>query len=356
MQLALMFLLGLAGLLGGAELLVRGASRLALAMGLSPLLIGLTVVAIGTSSPEIAIGVDGALRGQTDMALGNVVGSNIANVLLILGLIAVITPLVVARQLVRLDVPILILVSVATLVLALDGRIGRLEGLGMLLAGIGYIVFLVRQGLRTPAEAAAPADAGKPARRGIVLHVVSIIAGLALLIWGASALVDAASELARAWGMSEVVIGLTIIAVGTSAPEIATCLLATVRGQGDLAVGNIVGSGIFNLLLVLGLTAAVAADGVPVTGAVLRFDLPVMIAVAIACLPIFFTGYCIARWEGAVFVGYYLAYAAYLLLGASHHDALDGFGLAMRWVVMPLTVITLAVSLGRTLRARHRRR
>lgn len=364
MMTLLLFTLGLAALLLGAELMVRGASKLALAMGLSPLIIGMTVVAIGTSAPEFAIGIDGALRGQTDLALGNVVGSNISNVLLILGLIALISPLVVARQLVRLDVPIMIAVSLVCFVLALDGTISRFEGIGMLLAGMAYIVFLIWQGRRESRAAgvteaavsdnAAPTPASVPHR--VWLQLLLIGAGLALLVWGANTLVASASVLARSWGMSEMVIGLTIIAVGTSLPEVATGILAAMRGQGELAVGNIVGSGIFNLLLVLGLTAAVAADGVPVSQAVLRFDFPVMIAVAIACLPIFFTGYNIARWEGAVFIGYYLAYASYLLMAANHHDALDEFGLAMRWVVMPLTAITLAVSVGRTLRARARRR
>lgn len=349
----LLFALGLAALLVGAELLVRGASKLALAIGLSPLVIGLTVVAIGTSSPEIAIGVGGALRGNTDLALGNIVGSNIANVLLILGLIALFTPLVVARQLVRIDVPIMIAVSLLTLWLAWDGNIGRIDGLLLSAGAAIYIGFLIRLARNTPDHAPEPARPKAEDKPRVPLQLVFIVAGLALLVWGADQLVDAATGLARDWGLSELVIGLTIIAVGTSLPEIATCVLAAVRGQSDLAVGNIVGTSIFNLLLVLGLMSVVAPEGVPVSSAMLRFDLPVMIAVAIACLPIFFTGHRIAHWEGAVFLGYYIAYTAFLLLAANRHDALEEFSLAMRWVVMPLTALTLLVSLTRALQSRR---
>jgi len=357
-MLILLFLGGLVLLLLGAELLVRGASKLAIALGLTPLVVGLTVVSIGTSAPELAVSVGGALSGSPDLALGNVIGSNIANVLLILGLVALVTPLVVHRQLVWLDVPLMIGASLLVFLMALDGGIARWEGGLLVASAVAYIVFLVRMARRHPEQVpedphlsedagAAPEAAPRTARQ-----VGLVIAGLALLVGGAQLLVQSATQMAVALGLSDLVIGLTVVAVGTSLPEIATSILAAVRGQRDLAVGNIVGSNIFNLLLVLGASALVASDGIPVATAALRFDLPVMTAVALACLPIFFTGHRIARWEGALFVSYYIAYTAYLLLAAAGHDALADFRLAMVSTVMPLTVVTLAVVTWRYLRLR----
>lgn len=358
-MLLLTLLGGLVLLLLGAELLVRGASRLALALGLAPIVVGLTVVSIGTSAPELAISVGGALAGTPDLALGNIVGSNIANVLLILGLVALVTPLVVHRQLVWLDVPLMIGASLLVFAMALDGRIARWEGAVLVAAAIAYIVFLVRMAQHHPEQvpedpqlAGDDSGAGVEARPRTARQLLLMGAGLALLVAGAHLLVHAATALAGELGLSELVIGLTVVAIGTSLPEIATSLISALRGQRDLAVGNIVGSNIFNLLLVLGGTALVASDGIPVAVTALRFDLPVMTVVAVACLPIFFVGHCIRRWEGALFVGYYGAYTAYLLMAESSHDALDDFRLAMQTVVMPLTLLTLAVVTWRYLRLR----
>jgi cation:H+ antiporter len=349
---ALMLIAGLALLLVGAEVLIRGASRLALATGLSPLVVGLTVVAFGTSTPELAISLDAALRGAPDIAVGNVVGSNIANVLLILGISALVAPLVVARQLIRLDVPVMVIISGLVLFLAMDGRVARWEGLLLVGLGVLYTVALIRIGRSE--GAGVDADAGPPGAWW--LNALLIVAGLALLILGARWLVEAAVSIATALGVSELVIGLTIVAVGTSTPEIATSILATLRGQREIAVGNVIGSNIFNLLIVLGATASLSPAGVGVSDAAIRFDLPVMTAVAIACLPIFFTGHCIQRWEGALFLGYYVAYTAYLLLAASDHDALPVFSRMMMGFVLPLTAITLAVVTLRALHERARRR
>lgn len=347
MSTILFFVLGGAFLIAGAELLVRGASRLAVAAGISPLVVGLTVVAFGTSAPELAVTVGAAWSGQADVALGNVVGSNIGNVLLILGLSAVVAPLVVSQRLVRLEVPLMIGVSVLTLLLALDGRIGRADGL-LLFAGIViYTVFAVRQSrreeaaVRTEYAEAIPGEAPSKVRWG--LDVGAIVAGLVLLVLGARWLVAGAVAAAAALGVSELVVGLTVVAMGTSLPELATSVLAAVRGQRDIAVGNVVGSNIFNLLAVLGLGGIVAPAGVPVAEAALSFDLPVMIAVAVACLPIFFTAHCISRWEGWLFLAYYGAYVAYLVLDSAEHDALPAFSTALAWFALPLTAVTLAV-------------
>ncbi len=347
MTTLLLFVVGGALLIGGAELLVRGASRMAIAAGISPLVVGLTVVAFGTSSPELAVTVSSAIAGEADLAVGNVVGSNIFNVLFILGISALVAPLVVAQQLVRLDVPVMIAASVLALVLALDGAVSRLDGLLLFAGAIGYTIFLIRQSRRESASVRQEYDeafGGEPPTRSSPLANIGLmLIGLAMLVFGARWLVDAAVTTATALGVSELVIGLTVIAAGTSLPEVATSVLATIRGERDIAVGNVVGSNIFNLLAVLGLGSIIAPNGVPVPPGALSFDIPVMVAVAVATLPIFFTGYVIARWEGAVFLGYYVAYTTYLVLDAAGHAAAASLGTAIVWFVLPLTALTLAV-------------
>ena len=347
------FALGLALLVIGAELLVRGASRLALRFGISPLVVGLTVVAFGTSSPELAVSVQSGLAGQADIAVGNIVGSNIFNVLFVLGLSALIAPLVVSRQIVRLDAPLMIGASVLFLIMALDGRIGAFDGL-LLAAGIvAYTAFAIRQGRR---EGAVPQDEyarefGGGRLDRLPAQIAFIVVGLSLLVLGATWLVDSAVAMARALGVSEMVIGLTIVAAGTSLPEVATSVVAALRGERDIAVGNVVGSNLFNLLGIAGIAALVTPGGLEVAAALVRFDLPVMLAVAFACLPIFATGHLIARWKGALFLGFYVAYVTYVILAATAHDALPAFSGAMLGFVLPLTVVTLLV-----LWVRHRRR
>ena len=350
------FLLGMAILVVGAALLVRGASRLALSFGISPLVVGLTVVAFGTSAPELAVSVQSAYSGQVDIAMGNVVGSNILNVLFILGLSALIVPLIVNRQLVRQEVPIMIGLSLLLFVLGLDGTVSRGDGALFLVMLTGYTVFLIRQS-RAAVRAAAsarPAETGEMPSSAWDRHwsvqLALIIVGLLLLVQGSNWLVDAAVTIARHLGVSELVVGLTVVAAGTSLPEVATSVMASVRGERDIAIGNIVGSNIFNILAVLGVSSVLAPGGLSVSPAVLNFDMLVMIAAALACLPVFFTGYRIARWEGAMFLAYYVAYTAYLILAATQHDALPNVRLAMVAVVMPMTVITLAIVSARALR------
>ena len=348
----LLFLAGLAALIVGANLLVRGASKLALSLGISPLVVGLTVVAFGTSSPEMAVSAGAALSGQTDIAVGNVVGSNIFNVLFILGVSALIVPLVVDVQLIRQEVPIMIGVSLLLMALALDGRIGVLDGALMLLLLGAYTTFLVVQS-RAQTQAAKDEYAAevRPAESGAwdarwPVQVALIAAGLALLVLGADWLVTAAVAFAKAMGVSDLVIGLTIVAAGTSMPEVAASLVAAFKGERDIAVGNVVGSNTFNILGCLGLSGVLAGgNGLGVAPSVLAFDLWVMLAVVLACLPVFLSGREIARWEGGVFVAYYAAYVAYLILAAQQHDALGTFSAAMMSFVVPLTLITLVVSL-----------
>jgi cation:H+ antiporter len=351
-----LFLAGLGLLVLGAEWLVKGASRLAAAAGVSPLVIGLTVVAFGTSAPETAVSVKSALAGQADIAVGNVVGSNIFNVLFILGASAAITPLVVASQLIRLDVPVMIGVSLLMLLLAGDGSIGRLDAAVLFAGAVAYTAFQVWQSRReTAAVKDEYAHEYGPRRSAAAVNVGLVVAGLALLVLGSRWLVSGAVAFAQALGVSELVIGLTIVAAGTSLPEVATSILAALRGERDIAVGNVVGSNIFNILAVLGLSGLVAPAGLRAADALLRFDLPVMIAVAVACLPIFASGARIARWEGALFLLYYVAYAAYVVLAAQQHDALPAFSAVMEAFVLPLTALTLAVVGWRAWRQRGRR-
>ncbi len=351
-----LFVLGLVLLVAGAELLVRGASRLAARLGISPLVIGLTVVAFGTSTPELAVTVQAGLAGQADIAVGNIVGSNIFNVLFILGLAALIVPLVVAQQLVRIEVPLMIGVSVLFLVMALDGRISGFDGM-LLFAGIvAYTVFTVRQSRKesaaVQAEYAQEYGDGNSAERGrLPLQIALIVAGLVLLVLGAHWLVGGAVAIAKHFGVSELIIGLTIVAAGTSLPEAATSIVAALRGERDIAVGNVVGSGIFNILAIAGIASMVTPGGLEVAPALIRFDIPVMIAVALACLPIFASGHLIARWEGALFLGYYAAYVLYLILAATQHAALPSLSVAMLGFVLPLTAVTLIVLLARARRS-----
>jgi cation:H+ antiporter len=342
----LYFLAGFVLLIGGAELLVGGAARLATDLGISSLVVGLTVVAFGTSSPELAVSVLSACSGKPGIALGNVVGSNICNVLLILGLSALAAPLMVSRQVVRLEVPIMVGVSCLLFLISLDGSIGRWEGIGLFAGALAYSIWTVRRSRREVARnAPAPDSSSAGGESGRVWPVLQILGGLGALGLGSKWLVDGAVDMARFFGVSDLVIGLTIVAVGTSLPELATSVLASLRGERDMAVGNVVGSNIFNILVVLGLTAAVAPRGIPVPATALAFDLPVMLAVAVACLPIFFTGNRIDRWEGGLFFGYYIAYTVFVVLSALHYHGISLFAKAMLWFVLPLTLVTLLVSL-----------
>ena len=346
----LMFLAGLALLVAGANLLVRGASRLALSFGISPLVVGLTIVAFGTSAPELAVSVGAVLDGKTDIAIGNVVGSNIFNVLFILGISALITPLVVNIQLIRQEVPIMLGASLLLLAFTFDGRVSMFDGGFLFTLLLAYTVFLVVQSRReTQAANDEFAQEVKPAEPGAwdshsAAQAGLIVVGLAALVFGSDFLVEASVNFAKAMGVSDVVIGLTIVAAGTSMPEVATSIAAALKGERDIAVGNVVGSSTFNILGCVGLTGLVAGDlGLVVPPSVLAFDIWVMLAVALACLPVFMTGREIARWEGGVFLGYYVAYVAYLILAAQQHDALTAFSGVMLGFVIPLTLVTMVV-------------
>ncbi len=334
---------GFALLVGGAELLVRGASRLAALFGLSSLVIGLTVVAYGTSFPELAVSVQAARDGLPGIAVGNVIGSNIFNVLFILGIASLIIPIIVSLRLIRLDVPIMIGVSVLLYVFSLDGAVGRLEGVVLVAGILSYTTWLIRTGSSENGEMVHRESGGR--LKSVMSAILVTIAGFVLLVFGSRLLVDGASAMAAVFGVSDLVIGLTVVAVGTSLPELATSVVAAIRGERDIAVGNIVGSNIFNILSVLGFTSlAAGSGGIPVAADALRFDLPFMIAVAVMCLPIF-TGGIINRWNGALFLGYYVFYIWLVVLAAVGSPLAPVLKTALWGVIVPLTAVVLVVSL-----------
>jgi len=346
----LWFIAGLAALVVGADTLVRGASKLALSFGLSPLVVGLTIVAFGTSAPEMAVSVDAVLGGQTDIAVGNVVGSNIFNVLFILGASALIVPLVVHIQLIRQEVPIMLGSSLLLVAFCLDGSVFLWEGMVLLLLLFAYTGFLVVQSRRQTAAEVKEYDeeihSSAPGAwdSSVWVQLALVVGGLALLVVGADWLVNAAVAFARAFGVSDLVIGLTIVAAGTSMPEVATSIAAALKGERDIAVGNVIGSNTFNVLGVVGLSGVAAGTtGLTIDPSLLRFDLWVMLAVSFACLPMFITGQEIGRWKGAMFLFYYVAYVAYLILAAQQHRAIDTYSAAMIGFFIPLTIITLVV-------------
>ncbi|MHB0960091.1 MAG: calcium/sodium antiporter [Pirellulaceae bacterium] len=353
----LMLVLGLGVLTAGAELLVRNASKLAVAVGISPLVVGLTVVAFGTSAPELVVSIQSTLAHQPDVALGNVVGSNIFNVLFILGVAAVIVPLRVSQQLIRFDVPLMVCLSLVVLLLSYDGRIGRLDGLLLITGLISYTLWAIVKSRKEQASIKAEYEAEfgveKEAStvRGSLLNAALLIVGLLLLVLGARWFIDSAVIVARQLGVSELVIGLTIVAAGTSLPEVATSIVAAIRGERDIAVGNVVGSNIFNIMGVLGISSLVSAEGVAVSEAALSLDIPVMIAVAVACLPIFFTGHLISRWEGALFLAYYCAYTTTIVIAVTVPSLTRTFATVMFGVVVPITTITLVTSVIRHIRS-----
>ncbi len=349
-----LFIVGLILLVLGAEWLVRGASRLAVMTGISPLVVGLTVVAFGTSAPEFAVTIKAALSGQADLSVGNVIGSNIFNVLFILGLSSIITPLIVARQLIRFDLPLVIGVSLMTFAMAFDRQFSALDGTilfaGLIIYTSGLIWFSRKKGIEAlsgeAAEVLADAESG-PIGMKWLKNLALVAGGMTMLALGSSWLVESSVVFANYLGVSEVVIGLTIVSIGTSLPEVVTSVVASLRNERDIAVGNVVGSNLFNLLGVLGLASILAPGGISVDEQVLWVDIPVMALVAIAAFPIFYTRGTISRAEGVLLFVYYLAYTMYILLNATGHAGRDPFASAILWGALPLTAIGLVIQTGR---------
>lgn len=317
-----LFIGGLALLIAGAELVVRGGASLAASLGVKPLVLGLTVVAIGTSFPELAVGITACVQESGALAVGNIAGTNMLNILFILGFSALLRPLPLQLQVFKLELPVMVVAAALMTILAWDGVLSRLDGALMLSAAVLYTVALVRMSRRESRATANefrevfgvdPAQKVQQIPQARWRNASILAAGIALSILGADWLVSGAVGIARIIGISEAMIGLTIVAIGTSAPELVTTLVATVKDERDIAVGNLLGSSIYNILVILALTCLASPTPVPVESRLLLFDIPLMAGVAILCVPVFVTGKRVSRLEGGVFVAMYLVYITSLV-------------------------------------------
>ncbi len=342
----LLLIIGLSILIFGADSLVKGGAQLARKFGLSSLIIGLTVVAFGTSAPELAVSISSAQTGQSEMAIANVIGSNIFNVLFILGLAAMITPLVISSQLIKQDVPIMLGLSLLVYYLAYDGIISAWNGVFLVVLLIGYLIFLFKQSKKDVNDVEINLNIPQESP-SIWRSTFFVILGLGLLAFGAHVFVGSAVAIARSFGVSETIIGLTILAIGTSLPEIVTSVVASLKGERDIAVGNVVGSNTFNLLAVIGISSIVSGSGLNASEQILQLDFLVMIAAAVICLPLFFSGAKLNRVEGGVFFGLYLLYTLYLIgkaINASWSGALiDAFWYGAAPITLVVVFGTLVI-------------
>jgi cation:H+ antiporter len=335
-------IVGILLLFGGGELFVQGSVALALLLGIPQLVIGLTVVALGTSAPELFVSLISTFNGADDIAVSNIVGRNIFNVLVVLGISAAILPLRVHSRLIRRDVPILLAVSMAVWGMASTGRVTWQAGLALLTALVINTVWELRTAKEEgEAEAGGEIDQDD-AKGGFLPAFIKLAAGLGLLVWGSQILVKGATAIALSLGVSETLIGLTIVAAGTSMPELVTSIVAALRGKADLAIGNVIGSNLLNQLVILGLCAFLSGDrGISVDPMIIQRDLPIMVATTVACLPIFFSGGVITRLEGGILIGLYGLYLVEQILPytfPSLHGPIERFTLA---ALIPALVLLL---------------
>lgn len=324
MIIALLIISGLILLVAGADMVVRGASFLAASMGVRPIVLGITVVAIGTSVPELVVGITASLQGSGALAVGNIAGTNVFNILFILGFSAAILPLPIDMKILRLELPVIVLSAALMTGMALDGVLTRLDGAILFVAGILYTVWLIRLSRKESRAtrqkfreaygvSVEPEKSRKQFRNNRIWYSLILMAGLAFSVLGAEWLVRGAVGAARSMGVSEAIIGLTILAVGTSSPELVTTIVSTLKGSRDIAVGNLIGSSIYNILIILG-TTCLAAPGISVERELLLIDIPLMAGVALACVPVFISGRKISRLEGIAGVVLYLGYMTWLIL------------------------------------------
>lgn len=316
-------IVGLIALVGGSEVLVRQGTRLAMLAGISPVVVGLTVVAVGTSAPELAVGIEAALLDKGSLAIGNIAGTNTFNILFILGLSAFITPLRLHSRTVLYDLPIMTVAAGVLFLMAMNGVISRMEGM-ILLAGAaiytgGVVITAKRESRRVKAEfASGLAEDVAPVEvqgvSGLLASFLWLCLSIAVVVKGADWLVHGASDLARQMGVTDAFIGLTIVAIGTSAPELVTTIISTLRNERDIAIGNLIGSSTYNILAILGITALFPENGIQVERDLIAIDIPVTAAAALVCVPVFLTNHRVTRTEGALFVTAYTVYFAYLVL------------------------------------------
>lgn len=317
----LTFLFGLIIITVGAEILLKGASKIASLFNIRPIVIGLTVVSIGTSLPELAVGLTAIGEGAGDIAIGNIAGTNIVNILFILGLSAAIRPLPLSMKSIKTELYAMIFAAVLLFVLSLDGRLSTWDGLLLVFLGIVYLAVIVKTSRNEPAkvqkefqqEFEPSPKSEKSDYKVWGWNFMLLFCGIIATIYGAEKLVDGAVNIAQHFGMSDAVIGLTIIAIGTSAPELATTIVATIRNEREVAIGNLLGSSIINIFIILGITGIFTPKGINVSDDILWFDLPLAALVAMVCYPVFKSDQMVSRKEGITFVSLYMAYLAYLL-------------------------------------------
>ena len=350
LQSFLEILVGIGLLFAGGEVFVQGSVTLSLIFGIPQLLIGLTVVSFGTSAPELFVSVGSVLQGMDSLAVSNVVGSNIFNVMVVLGSSALVMPLRVESRLVRRDVPLMIAVSAAVWGMASAGRVTWQAGAALLLALVINSIWEIRTAREEPeaVEEAEPDVNPEQGKRGVGKALLSLLLGILLLGVGSKVLVNGASGAAAILGVSQAVIGLTIVSAGTSMPELITSLVAAIKGKTDLAIGNVVGSNLLNQLLVLGTSsvAASGAGGLEVGPLLIERDMPVMVITALACMPIFWTKGQITRLEGGILVGLYVFYVVDQVLPRTLPTWQDEFRLVMLCVVLPAVIVLIVAQAG----------
>lgn len=343
----IIFVAGLLALIGGAELFLKAVDHFGLKWGISPIIMGLTVVAFATGAPELAVSIKAATSGSADLVLGNIIGSNIANILLILGITSLIAPLNITKRVVNIDVPIVIGASALLFLLAYDGELNLNDGIILMLGLLAYSIFTyfqIRknrdQGIEE--EIFEYGESIDDLAQGAFFYIKNIsflLAGLALIVLGSDWMVDSAVTIARIFGLSELVIGLTIVSIGTSLPEVATSLSAARKGNADIAVANVMGSNLYNILLTLGLTLIIAPNALSVSMQAISFDLPIMLIVSITCIPIFIAGFDLTRMDGFFFLFYYGSYLTYLVLETLGSPIILYIRETMYWVIIPTTIV-----------------
>jgi cation:H+ antiporter len=344
----LLFVLGLVGLITGAELCLKAVDHFGLKWGVSPLIMGLTVVAFATGAPELAISIKAAFSGSADLVLGNIIGSNIANILLILGITAIISPINITRRVIRIDVPIVITISVVVYLMSIDGGLSTVDGVILLMGFLAYSYFTYVQIKNNSNEEEKEGETFQyhlspdELEKGTFFYIKNgglLLIGLALIVLGSNWIVDSAVIIARILGLSELVIGLTIISIGTSLPEVATSLSAARKGNADIAVANVMGSNLYNVLLTLALTLIIAPNVLEVSKDAITLDLPFMVLVSMACIPIFIAGFNLTRVDGALFLSYYVTYLTYLVLNAINSPIVSTMQGVILYAAIPLTIL-----------------
>lgn len=305
MEILFYLIIGIIGLFLGGEGLIRGSSSLAIRIGISPLVVGLTIVAFATSSPELLVSLKAAIMGNSSIALGNVIGSNIANIALILGLSAIISPIRVDANVIKREIPIMIVVSLLLVFFLLDGSLGFIEGLIFVILLIVYNLVNIFLSRKENKDIEREFEEGINSKLNIPLATLFVIGGLILLFYGADLFLKGAVSLAKLFNVSDAIIGLTLVAVGTSLPELFISIVATIKKESDIAVGNVVGSNIFNILSILGISAIITAIS---SAQISIFDFGVMLAAALILLPLSYTGFKITRLEGLLLLIGYFAY------------------------------------------------